>query len=668
MVSDNPISIISKDLIWKKFISNGELENRIILPQISDSWVRCSQIDLNPNDGKCLNVLEYSDVHMMLEKNQDIIDVAKPFMANIYEFFRNSGFIVVLSDENGYIMERFGDADVLTSAKHIHFVQGASWREEDVGTNAIAIGLKTGAPVQVSGAEHYCRKHHWWTCSAAPIYGYDGRIVALLDISGPAQAAYSHTLAMVAAAANAITMQIGIQQKNYELSLMNKRLSSIFNTMSDGVIFFDRLGKVREFNPIAQKILGKTGNILNGASVQTIFKGKNQLIQTLLNGKEAYADVEFFTDTEMGPSRCVISGETIFDKQGCINGGVIILRPMEKVHNLVNRFSGNYTTFKFSDIIGKSAQISEAIRQASLAAATSSNVILRGESGTGKEMFAQAIHCRSSRRNGPFIAVNCGAIPRELIGSELFGYEEGAFTGAKRGGRPGNFELASGGTLFLDEIGDMPLEQQVALLRVLQEKKVARLGGNKVIPIDVRVICATNKDLNRLAANGTFRQDLYYRLNVFTIEIPPLRDRRGDIEMLFRYFIEQIGSEQGCKYTVEAEVLECINCYDWPGNVRQVHNVVERACNLTEDQNISIACLPPEICCSPGRELPMKATHHENTGVCHYQEIKSEISDKECEEIKVLLAKERGNLSKVATTLGIARSTLYRKLKKYAIE
>lgn len=425
MACDNPISIISKDLIWKKFISKGELESRIILPQIADSWVRCSQIDLNPNDGKCLNVLEKHDIYRMLEKNQDIVDIAKPFMANIYEFFRNSGFIVVLSDENGYIMERFGDAEVLTSARHLSFVQGASWREEDVGTNAIAIGLKTGAPVQVSGAEHYCRKHHWWTCSAAPIYGYDGQIVALLDISGPAQSAYSHTLAMVAAAANAITMQIGIKQKNYELSLMNKRLSSIFNTMSDGVIFFDRWGKVREFNPIAQKILGKSGNILNGASVQTIFRGKNQLIQTLLNGKAAYADVEFFTDTEMGPSRCVISGETIFDKQGCINGGVIILRPMEKVHNLVNRFSGHYTTFKFSDIIGKSQQITEAIRQASLAAATSSNVILRGESGTGKEMFAQAIHCRSSRRNGPFIAVNCGAIPRELIGSELFGYEEG---------------------------------------------------------------------------------------------------------------------------------------------------------------------------------------------------------------------------------------------------
>ncbi|MDF2569117.1 MAG: acoR 2 [Sporomusa sp.] len=668
MASENPMNSSSKDLMWKKFISNGELESRIILPQIADSWVRCSQISLNPDDGKSQNVLEQSDIRVMLEKKRDIVDIAKPFMANIYEFFRNSGFIVVLSDENGYIMERFGDADVLTSAKHIHFVQGASWREEDVGTNAIAVGLKTGTPVQVSGAEHYCRKHHWWTCSAAPIYGYDGQIVALLDLSGPAQAAYSHTLGMVAAAANAIAMQIGIQQKNYELSLMNKRLSSIFNTMSDGVIFFDRLGKVREFNPIAKKILGKTGNILNGALVQTIFKGKNQLIQTLLNGKEAYSDVEFFTDTEMGPSRCVLSGETIFDKQGCINGGVIILRPMEKVHSLINRFSGNYTTFKFSDIIGKSVQIVEAIRQASLAAVTSSNVILRGESGTGKEMFAQAIHCRSLRRNGPFIAVNCGAIPRELIGSELFGYEEGAFTGAKRGGRPGNFELASGGTLFLDEIGDMPLEQQVALLRVLQEKKVARLGGNKVIPVDVRVICATNKDLNKLVANGTFRQDLYYRLNVFMIEIPPLRERHNDIEMLFRYFVEQIGNEQGCEYTIEADVLEQINCYGWPGNVREVHNVVERACNLTEDHIISISCLPPELCCAQGRDLQIQSIHNENIRVCHYQEIKSEISGKECEEIKVLLAKERGNLSKVASTLGIARSTLYRKLKKYAID
>ncbi|SMD12173.1 sigma-54-dependent Fis family transcriptional regulator [Sporomusa malonica] len=659
MFKDKPTDMPSKSCMWKKFISDGKIEDQsILLPQIADSWVRCSQLKLNPDDGKAQNILAPAEVRILLEKNQEIINIAKPFMANIYELFRNSGFIVVLTDSNGYVMECFGDKDSLTSAKKLHFVRGASWRECDVGTNAISVGLATGKPVQVSGAEHYCIKHHWWTCSAAPIYGADGQIIAFLDLSGPARAAYSHTLGMVAAAANAISMQIGIQQKNYELSLMNKRLSSIFNTMSDGVILFDRFGKVKECNPIAKKLMGHTGDMLSGVLVQTLFRGNNQLIQKLLNGKETFAEIEFQAGVDTGPNRCVVSGETIFDKQGCINGGVIILRPVEKVHSLINRLSGHYTTFQFNNILGNSASILDAVRQASAAAATSSSVILQGESGTGKEMFAQAIHNKSARRSGPFIAINCGAIPRELVGSELFGYEDGAFTGAKRGGRPGNFELASGGTLFLDEIGDMPLEQQVALLRVLQEKKVARIGGNKVIAVDVRIICATNKDLHKLVESGTFRQDLYYRLNVFKIEIPPLRKRRDDIELLFCNFVKQIGSEQGLDYIINASVLELINRYDWPGNVRELHNVAERACNMAENGVISMLCLPPEICC------PRNAVNHPMAG---NKEIKRGILEQELEEIRGLLEKERGNISKVAGILGIARSTLYRKMKRHSI-
>ncbi|QDR81611.1 sigma-54-dependent Fis family transcriptional regulator [Sporomusa termitida] len=658
MLRDKPTGLASKDLAWKAFIGKGKLERHIILPEIADSWVRCSQAGLNSDDGRAQNILAQADVRLLLEKNQDIINIAKPFMANIYEFFRDSGFIVVLADGNGYVMECFGDRDSLTSAKKLHFVRGASWREGDVGTNAIAIGLATGKPVQVSGAEHYCAKHHWWTCSAAPIYGVDGRIVAFLDLSGPAQAAYSHTLGMVAAAANAISMQIGMEQKKYELSLMNKHLSSIFNTMSEGVILFDRLGLVKEYNPIAKKLLGRSGALLPGASVQTIFTGNNQLIQQLLTGKETQIELEFQTGCAAGPNRCIISGESILDKQGCSNGGVIVLRPAEKRHSLISRASGYHTTFQFKSILGSSGAILEAVRQAAAAAVTASNVVLQGESGTGKEMFAQAIHNKSARSSGPFIALNCGAIPRELVASELFGYEEGAFTGAKRGGRAGKFELAAGGTLFLDEIGDMPLEQQVALLRVLQEKKVSRIGGNKLIPVDVRIICATNKDLSRLVKDGMFRQDLYYRLNVFKIEIPPLRQRQGDSELLFRNFVKQIGSEQGRVYTVDASVFALINRYNWPGNVRELHNAAERACNMAANGVISVSCFPTEICCPP------MALNQVMTG---NKAIKQGLLDYEIARIRALLATEGGNISRVAGILGIARSTLYRKIKRHSI-
>lgn len=658
MFRDKPTNMPGTNQIWQKFISNGNLDDQLLLPaEIADSWVRCSRLALNPGDGRAQNILEQASVRGMLERNQELISIAKPFMANLYEFFRNSGFMVVLADANGYVMESFGDRDALTSARKIHFVQGASWREGDVGTNAIAVGIVTGKPVQVSGAEHFCQKHHWWTCSAAPIYGADGQLVALLDLSGPAKAAYSHTLGMVVAAANAISTQISIQQKNYELSIMNKHLSGIFNTISEGVILFDRFGRVKEYNQVARKLLGKNGDIAGGTPVQSLFKGNDQLIQKLLSGKETDMEVEFQPEGKTSPGRCAISGEIIFDKQGGINGGVITLRPLEKIHSLVNRLSGHYPTFTFSDILGRSRALQEAVRQAFAAAATAANVVLQGESGTGKEMFAQAIHTKSSRRHGPFVALNCGAIPRELVGSELFGYEDGAFTGAKRGGRPGNFELAAGGTLFLDEIGDMPLDQQVALLRVLQEKKVSRIGGHKVIPVDVRIICATNKDLAKLVETGVFRQDLYFRLNVFKIEIPPLRDRREDIELLFRHFIQQIGGEQGRELSIADDTLFCINRYGWPGNVRELHNVAERACNMTGDGMIGVACLPPEVSCQVQNKRAIDGN----------REIRQFCRQQELAQIKSLLQQEHGNISRVAGILGIARSTLYRKMKKYSL-
>jgi transcriptional regulator of acetoin/glycerol metabolism len=656
-----------KEEIWRNFVTQGVCETHTVSPNITDSWVRCSKIGVNANDGKAYNVLEEHDIKQMLEQKRDIIEVALPFMLNLYGLFQNSGFMIVLSDENGYVMESFGDTDCMSDARKIRFIKGASWQEIEVGTNAIALSLLSGKAVQMSGAEHYCKKHHCFTCSAAPIYGNSGQIIAVLDLSGPAQASYSHTLGMVAAAANAISMQIGIQQKNYELSLMNKRLNSIFSTMSDGIILFDKLGIVKEFNPVAKKILGKRGPIGIGTAVDTIFGCKNELIKNLLTGEETYSDVEVKIDNETGISRCVISGEAIIDKNGIASGGIIVLRPIEKVQNLVNQFSGHYTTFRFNDIIGNSQEISEAIRLAALAANNMSNVILQGESGTGKEMFAQSIHNKSSRRNGPFIALNCGAIPRELVGSELFGYEDGAFTGAKRGGRPGNFELASGGTLFLDEIGDMPLEQQVALLRVLQEKKIIRVGGNKVIPIDVRVICATNKDLYQQVEKGTFRQDLYYRLNVFNIAIPPLRERRADIDLLFKYFTEKIGIEQGNDFAVEQDVLDCIKRYDWPGNVRELHNVAERACNLAENHIISLSCLPPEFRCLQQKSPQVSLLVQAEQGADKRGNRKNLLAEQERQEILSLLEQEGGNISRVAVQLGIARTTLYRKMKQYII-
>jgi transcriptional regulator with PAS, ATPase and Fis domain len=340
--------------------------------------------------------------------------------------------------------------------------------------------------------------------------------------------------------------------------------------------------------------------------------------------------------------------------------------PSNKIKKIVNRLSGSQAAFHFEDIVGKNGDLLEAIRVASLAAGKDSNVLLSGESGTGKELFAQAIHNASYRRNEPFLAINCGAIPRELLGSELFGYVDGAFTGAKRGGRPGKFELASGGTLFLDEIGDMPLEQQVALLRVLQEKKVTRIGSDKVVPVNVRIICATNKDLQREVEKGSFRQDIYYRLNVVSIALPPLRGHDEDIELLFNHFLEMVCRKLGTGIPwVDPEVIKCLQRYDWPGNVRQLQNIVERIINLTNGNEIGMNHLPEEIVApflidtketgSPYCERNITAIRSSS---------KQSLREKEYEEIIQLLARNQGNVSRVAQELGVDRSTIYRRMRQ----
>jgi transcriptional regulator with PAS, ATPase and Fis domain len=351
---------------------------------------------------------------------------------------------------------------------------------------------------------------------------------------------------------------------------------------------------------------------------------------------------------------------------GEVTGGIIILRHIKQVQNLVNRFSGYYATLQFSDIIGESIEIREAIRLATLSASTTSNILLQGESGTGKEIFAQAIHNRSAQNGGPFLALNCGAIPRELIGSELFGYEEGAFTGAKRGGKPGKFELASGGTLFLDEIGDMPLEQQISLLRVIQEKKVARIGSDKMIPVNVRLICATNKNLLQEVERGAFRHDLFYRLNVMSITIPPLRNRVKDIPLLFTHFLEKLGRDWGVKFDVELEVFDYLNQYKWKGNVRELQNVVERAASLAENGIISLQQLPVEFYASFSHSSHgpiMQSTKSFDNREQRQQLLR----DTEKSRIVNLLNIHAGNVSRVAREMGLSRKTLYNKMRSYAI-
>jgi transcriptional regulator with PAS, ATPase and Fis domain len=315
--------------------------------------------------------------------------------------------------------------------------------------------------------------------------------------------------------------------------------------------------------------------------------------------------------------------------------------------------------YSWDTIIGNSLVMQHVKMMSSKAAKTDSNVLIIGESGTGKELFAHAIHNDSKRFDGPFVKINCAAIPKDLLESELFGYEEGAFTGAKKHGKVGKFELANGGTIFLDEIGDMPLDMQVKILRVLQEKEIERIGGNRTIPIDTRIIAATNRDLKERIREGEFREDLYYRLNVINIEVPPLRKRKEDVELITLKLMEKLSNNLG-RYVsnITVEALESLKQYNWPGNIRELENVIERAINMTDTESIEMQHLPAFMIAEPSDEL-------KDTPLVS---LRTAVEEVEKSTIHNCLKAVGYNKLKAAKILGISRTSLYEKIEKYHID
>ena len=464
-----------------------------------------------------------------------------------------------------------------------------------------------------------------------------------------------------------------LRKEQQALLNLHNELTNVFQNMSDGVIVLDRDGKVTQFNPAAQQIIGYSAEALIGLHIIDLFSGKAPKTLNLLQTGDPFYDREILLDGLHGKIHATASGIPIYNADRQVSGATIILRPMAQVRQLVNSFSGAQATFTYDSIIGEDKQLKKSIKMARLAGNNNSTVLLQAESGTGKEVFAQAIHNGSSRNTGPFVAINCAALPRELVGSELFGYVEGAFTGARRGGRPGKFELANKGTLFLDEIGDMPLEQQAMLLRAIQEKAILRVGGDTLLNVDVRIIAATNQDLLELVEEGRFRADLYYRLNVIQISIPPLRERQHDIKFLFDYFLKAMYFKFSTSIPqVDSAVLKCLENYDWPGNTRELQNVVERILLVAEGGPITIECLPREIV----NEAVGHSRNRWETGSSVTDPARAlsnrktrKLAALEQEKDRILKALEihGGNVSGAAAELGISRNTLYRRLKNYNI-
>jgi transcriptional regulator with PAS, ATPase and Fis domain len=462
----------------------------------------------------------------------------------------------------------------------------------------------------------------------------------------------------------------------------NRLLDSILNSAYEDVGAVDREGRVIYANEKGALRLGIDRRAIIGrfmreirsdCLMEKVARSGVPQMGKLWHVKDKFVPVMVLPLIENGEVKGAVC-KSVFRDLSEAEDFIKKIRPYCRQTIKVNPVSGNGSAgsrYTFDDIVGESPAMKAAKELARRSALTEATVLLLGESGTGKELFAHAIHSASPRKDGPFLRVNCASIPEPLLESELFGYEEGAFTGARKGGKPGKFELANGGTIFLDEVGDMSLNMQAKLLRVLQEGEIEKVGGTQTRQVDVRVIAATNQDLKAKVQRGEFREDLYYRLEVILIRIPPLRERLEDIHLLVSHLVSRLCAKYGKDpFQIAPPVFEILKAYSWPGNVRELGNVLEGAVCLADKQVIGAADLPPHFvertgktCCLPAGPGEQKASGPPPGPLACARE--SAVNEAEKTAIERALEFTRGNKRKAAGILGIARSTFYEKLKRY---
>ncbi|HEX3010827.1 MAG TPA: sigma-54-dependent Fis family transcriptional regulator [Syntrophomonadaceae bacterium] len=643
--------------VWTQYVEQGKLMESRLSPIISDSWERSARQNIDPYHITMNDFLDRYSLQEKIESNRQLIDAAIPIMQGLYNVLKGGNLIVVLADTQGYIIHSIGDQDFEKKVRKINLSVGSNWHESIKGTNAIGTALASKSVINVFAWEHYCRENHFLTCSAGPIYGPQGELVGVLNVSCNYRSHEPHLLGSVVTAIKAIENRLLLEITQKQLVTSYLQLSSIMDVVPEGLLLVDLDGYVTRINQTGSSLLGIPAQECIGQPLENIFDRANQWLGDLKHGKgvlDRTAIIQKPSENSQIYQVRMASGE-----QQNFKGIIASIRKAgTKTQRSIPELILN-NSYCMSDIIGNSPQISEAKRLSNIAARKSSTVLLQGESGTGKELFAQAIHNASSRASGPFIAINCGAIPANLLESELFGYEEGAFTGSKKGGQAGKFELARGGTVFLDEIGEMPLNSQVSLLRILQEKQVVRIGGTTPVPLDVRIIAATNKDLEAEVKQGNFRLDLYYRLNVLTIDIPPLRDRKGDIITLAEHFLNKFAQDLGkSKMTMTPDLQDWLENYTWPGNIRELENILERGVNFSESDVLNYEDLPTKL----RKEFPVPRKVNKNQDLTKDLTLK----DKELEVINDALSQTGGNITQAAKILGIGRNTLYRKIQKYS--
>jgi len=607
---------------------------------IEQSHQRCVSYGLARNEKPDFAGVGRGDLALLLEQNRVLHAYASPVMDTLYEQIVNTHNMVILTDATGLILHSVGDADFLEKANRVALRAGVAWSEQSKGTNAIGTALAEQAPALVHGGQHYLSANHFLTCSAAPIFDHQGGIVGILDVSGDQRSYHKHTMALVRMSAQMIENQLFAAAFQEAITLHFHSRPEFIGTLMEGIASFSPGGRFLSANRSGLFQLGlplaalhaHTFSSLFGLPVSALFDHYRIAAPGLLdlclhNGVRVSAKAELRLSNQLfqvAEIRQPPAAEPA--------------RPRQTLSSLHYLNTGD-------------AQIAALIAKVGKVIGRDISILITGETGTGKELLAQAIHNDSPRAHGPFVAVNCASIPESLIESELFGYEEGAFTGARKKGSIGKIQQANGGTLFLDEIGDMPLGLQARLLRVLQERMVTPLGSAKSIPVNVALICATNRKLREMIAQNLFREDLYYRLNGLVVRLPPLRERT-DLDVVVQRLM--LAEPDGARFTVAGDVMQLFRRHAWPGNFRQLTNLLRTAMIMAADvREIRREHLPDDFL----EDLPPSVDTPAVAGAAT-----TRLEDAELQVIRTALEANGGNISATAKVLGVARNTIYRKL------
>ncbi len=638
---------------WDRLVGGAELPANAVRTVIEHSWVRCLSAGVDPAKTHGQPPTSDEDFSRLLHRFRDVIDVSSQVMDQVRESLSESGTIMVLTDPSGVILKTEGDPTTLEAAEDVRLVSGASWDELVSGTNAIGTALSLKEPVQVHATEHFCAGIKPWSCSAVVLRDpASGESLGVLDVSGLSNRFHRNWLALAMMAAGRIEAELAARHMESRWRLVEAGLQGLSRASSSAVMLFDRQGRLVKTEGITSRSrasVGGCGEWGAGRHIEAFDSDSGHADAAL----PAWLRPEWVQPVMRGGQRL----------------GTVVVLPdplrREPTRRIVDTngttFTAGQTSTSLGPIIGRSTALRQALERAKHLADLDVTVLLQGETGVGKEIFARAIHENRQRTKGPFVAVNCGGLPRDILASELFGYVDGAFTGARRSGMIGKIEAARGGTLFLDEIGEMPLELQPYLLRVLEGGELYPLGSSQPRHVQFKLIAATNRDLRAEVAAGRFRQDLFYRVSVNTLRIPALRERKEDIAELVEHFSREVSRRHGVSVKrFEANVIDAFERYAWPGNIREMRNVVEGMVMSTDDDTVTAGQLPEEMAFSvAGAGDTPHVSAEPATG--------PDLNAVERDAISTAIARRQGNLTRVAKELRISKSTLYLKIDKYGL-